>query len=158
MVLNFDIKKLLKNVAIPVIVGALAGFLTKNDVTEFMETANKPFFMPPGWLFPVAWTILYVLMGVAAYYIDISKAIDKDKALLVYYAQLFFNFVWSFIFFTAGKYLFAFVWIVVLWLLILLTIIKFKKIDTRTVLLLAPYLVWVTFAAILNLSIYILNR
>ncbi len=158
MVLNFDIKKLLKNVAIPVLVGALAGFLTKNDVTEFMETANQPFFTPPGWLFPVVWTILYVLMGVAAYFIDISKDIDKDKALLVYYAQLFFNFVWSFIFFTAEKYLFAFVWIVILWLLILLTIIKFKKTDTRTVLLLAPYLAWVTFAAILNFSVYILNR
>lgn len=158
MVLNFDIKKLLKNIAIPVLVGALAGFLTRNDTLEFMETVNKPFFTPPGWVFPVVWTVLYVLMGVAAYFIDISKYVDKDKALLIYYAQLFFNFVWSFIFFTAEKYLFAFVWIIALWVLVLLTVVKFKKIDTRTVLLLAPYLVWVTFAAILNLSVYILNR
>ncbi len=158
MVLNFDTKKLLKNIAIPVIIGALAGFLTKNDVTEFMETVNKPFFTPPGWVFPVVWTILYVLMGIAAYFIDISKDLNKDKALLIYYAQLFFNFVWSFIFFTAEKYLFAFFWIIILWLLILLTIIKFKRIDTRTVYLLAPYLIWVTFAAILNFSVYILNR
>ena len=158
MVLNFDIKKLLKNVAIPVLVGALAGFLTKNDTIEFMETVNKPFFTPPGWIFPVVWTILYILMGVASYFIDISKNTDKDKALLIYYVQLFFNFVWSFIFFTTKIYLFAFIWIVVLLLLILLTIIKFKRIDTRTVLLLAPYLVWVVFATVLNLSVYILNR
>lgn len=158
MVLNFDIKKLSKNIAIPVLVGALAGFLTKDDVTQFMETANKPFFMPPGWVFPVVWTILYVLMGIAAYFIDISKDTDKDKALMIYYAQLFFNFVWSFIFFTANKYLFAFVWIIILWLLIILTILKFRKIDGRTILLLAPYLIWVTFAAILNLSIFLLNR
>lgn len=158
MVLSVRMKSLIKNLAIPLIVGALAGFLTSGDVKEFMATARQPFFAPPGWLFPVVWTILYALMGFAAYVIENTASPRKSKALIIYYIQLFFNFVWSFIFFSSGNYLFAFIWIIALWLLIIATILEFKMIKNRAAYILIPYLIWVTFAAVLNFSIYLLNK
>ena len=158
MVLSVRMKSLIKNLAIPLLVGALAGFLTNADVKEFMATAQKPVFMPPGWVFPVAWTILYALMGFAAYIIDNTVSPRKNRALTLYYIQLFFNFVWSFIFFSSGNYLFAFIWIIILWLLIIATILEFKLIKSRAAYFLIPYLIWVTFAAVLNFSVYLLNQ
>lgn len=158
MVLSVRTKSLIKNLAIPLLVGALAGFLTNADVKEFMATAQKPFFMPPGWVFPVAWTILYALMGFSAYIIDNTGSPRESRALTIYYIQLFFNFVWSFIFFSANNYLFAFIWIIALWLLIIATILEFKMIKARAAYFLIPYLIWVTFAAVLNFSVYLLNK
>ena len=158
MVLSVRTKSLIKNLAIPLLVGALAGFLTNADVNEFMTTARQPFFTPPGWVFPVAWTILYALMGFSAYIIENTSSPRKSRALTVYYIQLFFNFVWSFIFFSANNYLFAFVWIIILWALIIATILEFKMIKMRAAYFLIPYLIWVTFAAVLNFSVYLLNR
>ena len=158
MVLSVRTKSLIKNLAIPLLVGALAGFLTSNDVKEFMATAKQPFFSPPGWLFPVVWTTLYALMGFSAYIIENTTSPRKSKALTLYYIQLFFNCVWSFIFFSAGNYLFAFVWIIFLWVLIISTILQFKMIKSRAAYILIPYLIWVTFAAVLNFSIYLLNK
>ena len=158
MVLSVRMKSLIKNLAIPLLVGALAGFLTNADVKEFMTTAKQPFFTPPGWVFPIAWTILYALMGFSEYIIENTDSPRKSRALTVYDIQLFFNFVWSFIFFSAGNYLFAFVWIIILWLLIIATILEFKIIKTRAAYFLIPYLIWVTFATVLNFSVYLLNR
>ncbi len=158
MVLSVRMKSLIKNLAIPLVVGALAGFLTSNDVKLFMGTAKQPFFSPPGWVFPVAWTILYTLMGFSAYIIENTSSARKGRALTIYYIQLFFNFVWSFIFFSSGNYLFAFIWIIALWLLIIATIIEFKMIKSRAAYFLIPYLIWVTFAAVLNFSVYLLNK
>ena len=158
MVLSVRMKSLIKNLAIPLIVGALAGFLTNSDVKEFMATTKQPFFTPPGWLFPIVWTILYALMGFAAYVIENTSSPRKAKALSLYYIQLFFNFVWSFIFFSADNYLFAFIWIVSLWLLIIATILEFKLIKNRAAYILIPYIIWVTFAAVLNFSVYLLNN
>lgn len=158
MVLSVRTKSLIKNLAIPLLIGALAGFLTNSDVKEFMATAKQPLFAPPGWVFPVAWTILYALMGFAAYIIENTNSPRKSRALTIYYIQLFFNFVWSFIFFSANNYLFAFVWIIALWLLIIATILEFKMIKARSAYFLIPYLIWVTFAAVLNFSIYLLNK
>ena len=158
MVLSVRTKSLIKNLAIPLLMGALAGFLTSGDVKEFMATAKQPFFAPPGWIFPVVWTILYALMGFAAYVIENTSSPRKSRALTLYYIQLFFNFVWSFIFFSANNYLFAFVWIIILWVLIIATILEFKMIKSRAAYILIPYLIWVTFAAVLNFSIYLLNR
>lgn len=158
MVLSIRTKSLIKNLAIPLIVGALAGFLTNADVKEFMMTAQKPIFMPPGWVFPIAWTILYALMGVAAYIIENTQSHRKNRALTIYYIQLFFNFAWSFIFFTFGNYLFSFIWIIALLILVLATILEFKMIKARAVYILIPYLIWVSFASVLNFSIYLLNR
>ena len=158
MVLSLRTKSLIKNITIPLVMGALAGFLTNGDVKEFMATAKQPFFAPPGWIFPVVWTILYALMGFAAYVIENTSSPRKSRALTVYYIQLFFNFVWSFIFFSAGNYLFAFVWIIILWVLIIATILEFKMIKNRAAYILIPYLIWVTFAAVLNFSIFLLNK
>ena len=157
MVLSLRTKSLIKNLTIPLVMGALAGFLTNGDVKEFMATAKQPFFAPPGWIFPVVWTILYALMGFAAYVIENTSSPRKSRASTVYYIQLFFNFVWSFIFFSAGNYLFAFVWIIILWVLIIATILEFKMIKNRAAYILIPYLIWVTFAAVLNFSIFLLN-
>ena len=158
MVLSVRTKSLIKNLAIPLIVGALAGFLTNADVKEFMMTAQKPIFMPPGWVFPIVWTILYALMGFSAYIIENTQSPRKNRALTIYYIQLFFNFAWSFIFFTFGNYLFSFIWIIALLILVLATILEFKMIKARAVYILIPYLIWVSFASVLNFSIYLLNR
>ncbi len=158
MVLTLRTKSFIKNLAVPLLIGALSGFLTNADVKDFMTTAQKPIFMPPDWVFPVAWTILYALMGFAAYIIENTPSPRKNKALTIYYIQLFFNFVWGFIFFSVGNYLFSFVWIITLWLLIIATILEFKLIKARAAYLLIPYLIWVTFAAVLNFSVYLLNK
>ena len=158
MVLSVRAKNLIKNLAVPLLVGALAGFLTNNDVKEFMATAKQPFFTPPGWVFPVVWTMLYALMGFSAYIIENTNSQRKNRALTIYFVQLFFNFVWSFIFFSSSNYLFAFIWIIILWLLIIATILEFKMIKNRASYILIPYLIWVTFAAVLNFSVFLLNR
>ena len=158
MVMQINFKKLIKNLAIPLGVGLVSGFLTRSGVEEFNLTAIKPFFMAPGWAFPVAWTILYVLMGIAAYLIDVSPNTQSKKfAQALYYVQLFFNFAWSFIFFTFENYLFAFIWIIILWVLIIATTVEFNKIEPKAAYLMIPYIIWVTFASVLNFSVYLLN-
>ncbi len=146
-------------IAIPLIVGAAAGFLTSNSMESF-SSLIKPPLSPPAWLFPVVWTILYVLMGVSSYLILTSGA-DKqniDIAIKIYAYQLAVNFLWSIVFFNFGLYLFAFVWLILLWVLILLMIIRFKPINDIAAYMNIPYLLWVTFAGYLNLAIWILNR
>lgn len=149
-------KKLLICIAIPLAVGALSALLTRDAMAMF-ETVNKPALSPPGWLFPVVWTILYTLMGIASYIVLESGSPLKRSALTFYALQLIFNFFWSIIFFNLEAYLFAFVWLLILWALILVTMLKFYKISERTGDLMLPYLLWVTFAAYLNFGIYLMN-
>ncbi len=156
--LKIDWKKLLISVAIPLGVGLLASLLSADSMETF-DTLKKPFLSPPAWLFPVVWTILYVLMGIAAYRIltAITNNEMRKNALFVYGVQLGFNFFWTIIFFNLGEYFFAFVWLVALWLLIFLTKMHFCRIDKIAGYLLIPYLVWVAFAGYLNLGIWLLN-
>lgn len=151
-------KKLLISIAIPLGVGFLASLLTREGTAAFAEL-QKPFLSPPAWLFPVAWTILYTLMGIASYIIwtSVTTYEKRREALGVYAIQLMFNFLWSIIFFNLKEYLFAFVWLVALWLFIFATKQRFDKIDKTAGYLLIPYLVWVAFAGYLNLGIWILN-
>ena len=151
--------KLLKSIALPLIVGGVAALLTGNAMSDFM-LLNKPPLSPPGWLFPVVWTILYILMGISAYLIDTSDATEKEitDALSVYYYQLLVNFLWSVFFFNFGWYFFSFLWIILLWVLIIVMIRKFDKISPTAAYLNLPYLLWVTFAAYLNFAIWWLNR
>lgn len=151
-------KKLIVSVAIPLGVGLLAGWITSGSAETF-ESVNKPPLSPPAWLFPVAWTILYILMGIAFYRVWTAVATQEKRkeAFLFYGAQLLFNFFWPIIFFNLKEYLFAFVWLVILWVLILLTQQRFSKIDSWAGYLLIPYLVWVAFAGYLNLGIWWLN-
>lgn len=123
------------------------------------EQLNKPPLSPPGFLFPIVWTILYTLMGIASYLIFSANANREDinNALTVYALQLAVNFFWSIFFFNLRWYLFSFFWLILLWVLILDTIILFFRISKPAAYLLIPYLIWVTFAGYLNLGIFLLN-
>ena len=151
-------KKLILLTVLPLAVGALAAVLTRSG-TEAFEYLKKPPLSPPAWLFPVAWTLLYALMGAASYLVCVSPASParKKRALTVYGIQLAVNFFWPLLFFTLEAYLPAFLWLVLLWLLILLTVTMFRYISGTAGRLLVPYLLWVSFAGYLNLGIYLLN-
>lgn len=145
-------------VLLPISVGVVSSYLTRDAQTMF-SMMNKPALSPPGWLFPVVWTILYVLMGIASYiiYQHGKEREDVKSALSFYLVQLAFNFFWTIIFFNYESYLFAFIWLIVLWGLILITLLKFNKISRAAAYLMIPYLIWVTFAGYLNLAIYMRN-
>lgn len=151
-------KKLLTAAALPLAVGGLAALISSGAMKAFGELDQPPL-SPPAWLFPVAWTILYVLMGIASYRVFVAAdfEVKKKKALSVYGLQLFFNFMWTIIFFNFKAYLFAFFWLLILWVLILITFLRFRNIDRLAALLLLPYLAWVAFAGYLNFGIYLLN-
>lgn len=150
---------LIKSIAIPIIMGAVAGFLTRNAMQDF-EALNQPPLSPPGWLFPIVWTILYVLMGISAYMIKVADASTEeiDDALTIYRYQLIANFLWPVFFFNFGWYLFAFIWLILLWILVIFMIRKFYTISKPAAYLNIPYLIWLTFAAYLNFGVWWLNR
>lgn len=148
-------KTLIFCVAVPLAVGGFSALLTRNSMQTF-NTVAKPALAPPGWLFPVVWTILYILMGIASYLVTISRK-PNGAALITYGLQLMFNFFWSIIFFNLNMYLFAFIWLIFLWLLILKTTVQFYRISELAGILMIPYLLWVAFAGYLNFSIYLLN-
>lgn len=151
-------KTLLICIAIPLVVGGIAGIISKDSMNVF-EKLNKPPFSPPGWLFPVVWTILYTFMGIASYLIVTSGAPQESISIAIklYGLQLFFNFFWTFLFFNLGFYFIAFIWLAALWLLILATMTAFASVSKPAAYLMLPYLLWVTFAGYLNLGIALLN-
>ena len=155
--MKIDWKKLIICLAIPLAVGGLASLLS-GGMADY-RVMNQPPLSPPGWVFPIVWTILYLLMGYASYRVLVSGAEQEKirKALTFYGAQLALNFIWPIIFFGFEIYLVAFFILIALWILIFLTIRAFSKIDERAGDLLLPYLLWVTFAGYLNLGVYLLN-
>ena len=152
---NIDWKNLITAIAIPLAVGGASALITKNGMKAF-ETVNQPPLTPPMWLFPVVWTLLFILMGIASYLIVNTHAADT-KALYYYGIQLVLNFFWSIWFFNLSWYLFSFFWLLVLWICILATIISFFPISKKAAYLMVPYLLWVAFAGYLNLGVYLLN-
>lgn len=156
--MKFKWKTLLVCIAIPLVVGGISALITMGSMETF-ATLRQPPLSPPGWLFPVVWTVLYVLMGIASYLVLTAHAPQREieSALKTYALQLFFNFCWSIIFFNLKLYWFAFVWLLALWVLILLCIIRFFRVSKPAAYLMIPYLLWVTFAGYLNLGIAILN-
>lgn len=135
--------------------GILSSFLAPNIAGQYM-TLYKPSLSPPGWLFPIVWTILYILMGAAAYLVyESPKGEDRTSALLYYGAQLAVNLIWPVIFFRCEAYVTAFFWLLLLWYLVFVTFRKFTEINQLAGYLLIPYLVWLTFAGYLNLMIAI---
>lgn len=148
---------LIISILIPLILGGLVGFLTSGSVNIY-ENLIKPPLSPPSFLFPIAWTILYILMGISAYLIYISDSPYKKNALTIYILQLIVNFSWSFIFFNMQDFLLAFIWLVILWLLIIVMIKYFANINKAAAYLQFPYLLWLSFAGYLNLAVYLLNR
>ena len=164
-------KTLVICILIPLAVGAVAGFLTRDGMESF-ALLNKPPLSPPAWVFPVAWTILYTLMGISSYFIYISetqkvnKSIsdkntkenkEKSQALSTYGYQLIVNFLWPVFFFSFQWYFFAFLWLVLLWILVAKMILEFGEISRIAALLNVPYLLWLSFAGYLNLGIWLLN-
>lgn len=148
--------KLIKNafyLFFPLIMGSFVGFAIKNFM-DYKELIQPPL-APPSWLFPVAWTIIYLLMGIS-YYIY-RKDFDDDKDKIVYYGQLFVNLLWSIIFFVWKLRLFACFWIVLLDILVLLMIIRFMNKKKIVSILNYPYLLWILFATYLTIGIYLLN-
>lgn len=154
MVFNLNkFKKLLLSIAIPLIAGFIGYLLSGGNTTYYF--INKPSFSPPAILFPIVWTILYILMGIS-YYI-ISTKNNNETALKVYYLQLIVNGLWSFLFFRLNLFLISALWIILLIVLVVYMIITFFKINKTAGLLQLPYLAWLIFACILNFSIYFLN-
>lgn len=151
-------KKLLVCLGVPLAVGGLSALLS-GGMGDFDQLRQPPF-SPPGWLFPVAWTILYLLMGYASYRVLTADGApqEKKKALLLYGVQLLLNFLWSPVFFGLEWRLVALIILIALWIAIYLTIRAFSKMDERAGDLLLPYILWVTFAGYLNLGVYLLNR
>lgn len=153
-------RTLLICILIPIGVGTLAGVLSMGAMEQF-ASMMKPPLSPPAWLFPVAWTILYTLMGISSYLIYTSEEPKdsnlKSQALSTYGYQLLVNFLWPVFFFNFQWYFFSFLWIILLWILVLKMILEFRKINPLAALLNIPYLIWLTFAAYLNLGVWLMN-
>ena len=145
-------------IALPLLVGITAGLLTRDSMSTF-SMLNKPPLSPPAILFPIVWTILYTLMGIASYLVLASGKNQEDvtTALIVYLLQLAINFFWSIFFFNLEWYLFAFFWLILLWIFIRKTIQLFYPLSKTAAYLMIPYFLWVTFAGYLNFGIYLLN-
>lgn len=140
-------------------VGILSAWLSREGTRQFSETVLQPPLSPPAILFPIVWTILYALMGISAARIRLSPpSADRNLGTNLFIAQLVVNFFWSPIFFNAGAYGFAFLWLVLLWILVFWMIRVFRRVDPLAALLQLPYLIWLTFAAYLNLGVWSLNR
>lgn len=150
------LKPLLVNLFIPLAVGGLSALLTMGSMETYGQLKQPPL-SPPGWLFPIVWTVLFLLMGTAAYLVWMRDSTGRNGALLLYGLQLIFNFAWTLIFFNGQKYGFALLWLLVLWVLILLTTLRFFKESKTAGWLMVPYLAWVTFAAYLNAGVWYLN-
>lgn len=149
-------KPLICSLIISLGVGGLAAFFTRNSMEVYMEL-NRPPLSPPPVVFPIVWTVLYILMGISAYRIYLSDMPQKKPALWLYFIQLIFNFLWPILFFNLQSYLAALICLLILWLLILAMIMRFCRIDRTAALLQIPYLLWVTFAGYLNWGIWLLN-
>lgn len=141
-------------------VGYLSSMVTKSSVETWYPTQQKPSFNPPNWAFPVAWTILFIFMGIAAGIVWDKIETQREevkKALLFFFIQLALNALWSILFFGLKNPMLALIEIFLLWLMIYETYMKFNKIDKIAGYLFVPYLLWVTFAIILNANIWWLN-
>ena len=155
--MKIDWKKRLILWGIPLAVGGLASLLSGGMGSY--RVLNQPPLSPPGWVFPVVWTVLYLLMGEASYRVLVSgKDMDRIRsAFKIYGVQLALNFIWPLIFFGAQMYLLAFLVLIALWVAIFLTLRQFSNLDETAGNLLIPYLLWVTFAGYLNFGVYLLN-
>ena len=150
---------LLINLIISVGGGALVGYLNKNSF-EVYKNLEKPFFSPPAIVFPIVWTILYILMGIAAYRIYMKNKIKglNSDGYFYYIIQLICNFTWTFIFFTFRLYGLSFLWIIVIITLVIIVTFKFLRVDKIATLLMIPYIIWLAFAGVLNYFVWMLNE
>ena len=154
-----NILKLVISVGICFLVAFIGSALTLSSLPTWYSTLNKPIFSPPNWIFGPVWTILYFLMGVSLYIVwnKNLKNKNKDEAIKIFIFQLILNLLWSFVFFSLHQPLLALITIIILWFFILMTIKYFYKISKLAAYLLIPYILWVSFASLLNLFIVGLN-
>lgn len=139
-------------------VGGLSGYLTREGMKVYAESAVKPFLTPPAIVFPVAWTVLYALMGIGAARVYKSpESLDRTKGLRVFLLQLVVNFAWCFVFFGCGEYAWAFVVLAALLVLVVMMTKYFLQVDELSGYLQVPYVVWLIFAGYLNLGVWYLN-
>ena len=160
MIFLIRLKPLLLNLLFPLAVGGLSALISGGGMETF-QSLNQPPLSPPGWLFPIVWTLLYVLMGVSAAIVWANRKKDSEAAqsgLSAYAVSLAFNFTWSILFFNFRRFGFALIWLIVLWALILITILQYRKISKAAAYLQIPYAAWVAFAGYLNAGIWWLNR
>lgn len=150
-------KPLIVSLAVSLGVGGLSALLTRNSM-DIYAAIDQPPLSPPGWVFPVVWTVLYILMGIAAWKIWQEGPGERRGALRLYGAKLIFNLFWTLIFFNAQRFGLALIWILILWCLILAAIVAFRRVRPGTEWLLIPYLLWVSFAVYLNAGVWWLNR
>ena len=154
------LKPYIVSVVIALAVGGLSALVTSGSMDVYSKI-NRPALSPPAILFPIVWTILFTLMGISAAIIRQfweKKPGDVRNSLVVYAVNLVVNFIWSLIFFNMQAYLFAFIWILLLIAVIVAMIVLFRRVSPLAAYLQIPYLLWVCFAAYLNLAIYLLNR
>ena len=149
------VKIYIKSILIPVIVGGIVGAIISSTIDY--NSLTKPFLAPPSIVFPIVWSILYVVMGISYGILESNEQID-GKINLIYYIQLGVNALWSIFFFTLKWRLFSFIWILLLAVLVIIMIIKFYQKNKIAGLIQIPYLLWVLFASYLNIAIYILNK
>ncbi|QEC69956.1 tryptophan-rich sensory protein [Panacibacter ginsenosidivorans] len=150
--------KLIVSLILTLLVGFGAGFATATSINSWYSTLDKPFFNPPNWLFAPVWTILYILMGVAFYFVwKLPETTQRNIALFVFVLQLAVNGIWSLIFFNQHQIGWALVDISILWVMIIITMYLFTQLSKIAAWLLYPYLLWVSFATVLNFSIWQLN-
>lgn len=149
-----EIKNIIIAILIPILLGGIFSLFTQSSLVY--KEITKPILSPPGYLFPIVWTILYILMGISSYLIYKKEGLESD-ALKIYLVQLFVNLFWTVIFFNFRFYLLAFIWLIVLVILVAYMIKKFYGIDKKAAYLQIPYLLWIIFASYLNFFIFILN-
>ena len=141
------------------LVGILSGIFSRNGIMLYAEDVQKPQLAPPAILFPVVWTILYALMGIgAARVASKPDGIIRSRALNSYVVQLILNFFWSLIFFNLQAFGFAFIWLLMLWVLIIVMMFFFYRADRPAALLQIPYFLWASFVAYLNFAVCQMNR
>ena len=140
------------------LVGIVSGLLSREGIAIYNVSVAKPPFTPPAWVFPVVWTILFALMGVSAARVSLSeRSKARSWGLNTFIAQLAVNFFWPLFFFNLQAFGFAFVWLLLLWVFVAITIRQFWKVDQTAAWLLVPYLAWLTFAAVLNAAVWLMN-
>lgn len=145
----------IKSILIPLVLGGIVGIITSKSMDY--DTLIKPPLSPPGFIFGIVWSILYILMGISYGILDTKKLVDV-KVNKIYYLQLIVNLIWPIIFFVFKQRLLAFIWIILLVVLIIYMIITFYKKNKLSAYLQIPYLLWTLFATYLNLGVYILNK
>ena len=159
MIISINKKRLAISLIIPIAVGLLSSFITAGDM-DIYKDIDKPPFAPNGIVFPIVWSVLYILMGISLYLVwnKPDRYADKKRALFFFGLSLFFNFIWSPIFFSLRSYMAAFVVLILLFITVIVTIVEFYKLDRIAALLQIPYIIWLLFAGYLNLAIYYMNK